>query len=133
MTNHFALVVEWQLPDDAEPHAEDTLHAVLDQIRPTLDKIRIDVPTVIDRVTAYVDVSAELIGEAARTGQVVSQAARLHLETGDRVIVTARPDQVDDLPDFAEQARGAFPDHKVIMVWGDTTVRTEPAGEAASS
>lgn len=127
MTKHFALVVEWETPDDVDHNAA---------LRTMVDKIHADSPAPADRVTAYVDVSAELIAEAARTGQVMSQAERLQLAPGD--VVTIRP--ATDLRDYTAQefdeycklAKAAFPDHRVVVLEGDATIEAGPTEEASA-
>lgn len=124
---HFALVVEWTVPDDADHHA-----ALLAMVA----KIHADSPAPAENVTAYVGVSAELIGHAARTGQVVDQSERLHLETGDHVVVTIKPDQADtaeDLQRWADLAREAFPDHEIVVAWEGTTVAAQPSAKGEAS
>ena len=121
MTKHFALVVEWQLPDDADH--ETTLLAMV-------NLIRANSPRIADNVTAYVDVSAELIAEAARTGAIVSQATRLQLAPGDVVTIRPRTDfgplSMQELDDYRRLAKIAFPDHQVVVLEGDATIEAGP-------
>jgi len=121
VTKHFALVVEWQLPDDADH--ETTLLAMV-------NLIRANSPRIADNVTAYVDVSAELIAEAARTGAIVSQATRLQLAPGDVVTIRPRTDfgplSMQELDDYRRLAKIAFPDHQVVVLEGDATIEAGP-------
>lgn len=125
---HWALVVEWQTPDDADH--ETTLLAMV-------NLIHANSPRAADNVTAYAGVSAELIAEAASTGAIVSQAARLQLAPGDVVTIRPRSDiggySPEDFEAYAGLAKVAFPDHQVVVLEGDATIEAGPAGEAASS
>lgn len=131
MTQHFALVVEWWTPDDADqPQAAAALQAVLDKIRPALNDLHADVPNLLDRVTAYTDVSADLIAEAASTGAIADQATRLQLAPGD--VVTIRPQSglrdytAQEFHEYCKLAKAAFPDHRVVVLEGDATIETGP-------
>lgn len=126
MSTHFALVVEWQLPDDADHTAADAA------LRDIVDKIHAGSPAPTDRVTAYLGVSAELIAEAARTGAIVNQAERLQLAPGD--VVTIRlpdPDRwsENEIAEQAKAAKQAFPDHEVVFLGRGATVEAKPADE----
>lgn len=124
MSTHLALVVEWQLPDDAD-------HATADAtLRALLDKIHADSPAPAERVTAYLGVSAELIAEAASTGAIVDQAERLQLAPGDVVTIRPRTDigsfTPEDFEAYARLAKAAFPNHQVVILEGDATIEAEP-------
>jgi hypothetical protein len=92
--------------------------------------------TLPDDVTAYSGVSAEVIAQAASVGQVVDQAERLHLEPGDRVVITIKPDQVDsddDLQRWTDIAREAFPGREIVVAWEGTTFTGQPADGEVSA
>lgn len=131
MTRHFALVVEWQLPDDADHTTADAT------LRALLDKIHTDSPAQAERVTAYLGVTAELIAEAASTGAIVEQATRLQLAPGDVVTIRPAPDLRDytaqEFHEYCKLAKAAFPDHQVVVLEGGATIEAGPAGEAAST
>jgi hypothetical protein len=128
---HLALVVEWQLPDDADHNTADVT------LRALLDKIHANSPTPAERVTAYLGVSAELIAEAASTGAIVEQASRLQLAPGD--VVTIRPPSdlnhfsAAEFQAYSRQVKAAFPHHQVVVLEGDATIEASPAEEAATS
>lgn len=124
--NHFALVVTWTLPDDADQSAAD---AALLGIR---DRIHANAPAPAENVTAYVGVSAELIDQAARAGHLINHAERLQLQPGDTVLITLPGEEGDyDTDDLSGTASAIFPDHHVAFVWEGTTVTTQPSNQEA--
>jgi hypothetical protein len=127
MSRHYALVVEFDVPDDLQ--ADTTLSTLV-------DLIHANSPISAQNVTAYSDVSAELIGQAARGGLIAGLAERLHLEPGDYVVVTINTEQADDDDDlqrWTDVAKEAFPDHKVVMVWEGTTITSQAPDAEVSS
>ena len=125
--HHVVLVVEFDVP------ADDTADAAFDAM---LAKIRAEAPRPATNVTAHLGVPAEVIGQAAAAGQVVAQSERLHLEPGDHVVVTIKPDQADteeDLQRWSDVAREAFPGHEVVVAWEGTTVTAQTLGAGESA
>ncbi|MGW4525163.1 hypothetical protein [Amycolatopsis sp. NPDC004378] len=122
---HWALVIEWQTPDDADHHAAMT--SIVDKFHQANE-----LPA--ERVTAYAGVSAELIAQAAETGAIVEQASRLQLAPGDVVTIRPAPDLRDytaqEFHEYCQVAKAAFPGHQVVVLERDATIEAGPAGES---
>jgi hypothetical protein len=123
--SHFALVATWTLPDDADQAAAD---AALQTI---VNRIHAASAAPAESVAAYVGVSAKLIGQAARAGQLTSQADRLQLQPGDTVVITLPGEETDyDADDMRKTASVIFPDHHVVFIWDGSTVTVQPGDPA---
>lgn len=117
--SHFALLVEWHLPDDAGFATTDAA------LRAIADKIHAGSPAPTERITAYVGVPADVLTDAATAGQLVSQAQRLQLQPGDVVTITLPAGTTHD-PALVDVAKATFPGHKVVFARVGTTVQAGP-------
>lgn len=77
VTKHWALVVEWQTPDDADHDA--AMRAIVDKFHQANE-----LPA--ERVTAYAGVSAELIAEAVRTESADTQWGYAYVDSPTAVV-----------------------------------------------
>ncbi|GAB3156372.1 hypothetical protein GCM10027258_62710 [Amycolatopsis stemonae] len=111
MTKRFALVIDYELPDDVAPA---TFAAALEAM---VAKIHETTPEPPANVTAYVNVSAELIAEAACAGVLLGQAERLQLQPDDVVKVTLGPEHGDEQhAEVLELLPQLFPEHRVVVL-----------------
>lgn len=120
---HFALVVAYEVPDDADTA---TLEAALRTMAAKIHELTPEPPA---NVTAYADVSAELIAQAARAGALLGQAERLQLQPDDAIKITLGPDHGEDqLAETLQLVPALFPEHRVVVLSHGATLETGPEG-----
>lgn len=121
MTRTFTLVVEYQLPDDTDLDAA---------MRSLLEAIHDLSPSAPGNVTAYADVSAELVASAAHAGALLPQTERLQLQPDDVVKITLGPDHGDEQYDeVIKIVPQLFPDHRVVVLSHGAAIEAAPADE----